>query len=173
MSRSETKTWSGAHGSGSGWKCDTCGQKIKNAGEGWLEWIGRYDDLSESIINRDIHIVHHALYSPYKDTGGDCFFNKKVEFKRDKSTPAGSHLDTFLGNDGLTQLLEMLGDDFQPRDKLLEIIMRLHVDNYEQAYLFLERAVSEGVVEPNMRKGFHWQEDLRTVAKEFQTQPED
>jgi hypothetical protein len=68
----------------------------------------------------------------------------EAEFKRDKSTPSGSHLDTFLGDDGLTRLLAMLGDDFQPRNKLLEIIMRLHVDNYEQAFPFLETAVSEG-----------------------------
>jgi hypothetical protein len=93
LSIGEKKTWTGAHGRGPGWKCDTCGQKIKNAGEGWLEWIGRYDDSSESIINRDIHLVHHAQSSPYEGTGGDCYFNEEAEFKRDQSTPSDSHLE--------------------------------------------------------------------------------
>ncbi len=173
MSRSELKTWTGPHGSGSGWICDTCGQPIENAGQGFLEWLERYDKQSKATINRGIHIVHHAIHSPNKESGRNCYFERFAEFRKDGSTLSGGHLDTFLGDDGLTQLLAMLGDGFQLRDELLEVIMRLHIENYERARPHLKRAVSEGGIEPNMRAGFHWQQDLRSVVSDYSEKSED
>jgi hypothetical protein len=171
-SRQERKQWSGPRGDGPGWICDTCGQRIKNAGEGWLEWLSRSDEGRRKIIARELHLVHHAMYSPFAKTEQDCYFNEEQEVAKDGSTSSGSHLENFLDDDGLTELLAILGDGFELQDKLLEVIMRLHIRNYEEARPNLERARSEGIIEPNMREGFHLQQELKTVIEHYQTEHE-
>jgi len=116
------------------WTCDTCGQAIKHADHGWVEWqtfLGHGPELSPR--DTKIRIVHHCEHSPrhkgcqysQADLGeGICL--------------SDASLREFMGPDGLKRLLEMLAEDKVGKVELLElleIIKRIHIPRYEQARL--------------------------------------
>lgn len=154
---------------GKGWICDTCGKRIKNAGQGWLQWVSRYE--GDVLHGRDLQIVHHSTASPLKDRMGrqGCYFSDAEELRKDGGTTSGGHLATFLGPDGLMQLLSFIQSGEAPAAQTIEVIKRLHIPGYESARPFLEQAVSEGIIEPNMPNGFYWQNELSQVIEEYGT----
>jgi hypothetical protein len=62
-------------------------------------------------------------------------------------------------------LLSFLARDELPKDEVLEMIKRLHVPGYEHARLHFDRAIREGVFEPNMPDGYYWQSNIRAVLE--------
>jgi len=50
---------------GRGWICDNCGETIKNAGDGWVQWLSLPSE-SGNRGARDLSLVHHFPASPRK-----------------------------------------------------------------------------------------------------------
>ncbi len=64
--------------------------------------------------------------------------------------------------DELISLLEMISDgQFENNDKVLEVIKRLFITDYEVARLYFEDAISEGYFEPNTKPGFYKTSDIQ------------
>ena len=137
------------------WYCDTCGEKIENANEGWLEWIS-YDDAKGNRKGRNLRIVHHGRSQR-------CMFDKDVEYKRDKGITSDGHLDWYLGPDGMMKLLAMASEAQIPTEEVLSVIKRIHVPAYETAFRHFERAIAEGVFEPNTKPDYYHMSDIKAV----------
>ena len=145
------------------WICDTCGEVIENPKDGWVEWI-TFEDSDRVRRYRDLRLVHHRPASPHKE-GGGCQFNQRYEFERDGGTVMDYHLPDLLGVDGLMMLLSMVAEEMFPLNEILEIIKRLHILGYEQARMYFDRAISEGIIEPNMFRGYYWQHEIQEVLR--------
>jgi hypothetical protein len=72
-------------------------------------------------------------------------------------------LEDFLGDDGLTDLLELLSRGALPQAQVVEMIKRLHTPGYERARLHAEAAIRAGIIESNMAPGFFSQQDIARV----------
>lgn len=140
------------------WTCDVCNGVIERVEDGWVEWI----TIGDTNRARDLRLVHHMPASPRKR---GCQFNEDDEYSRDNGIVSDLPLSSFVGADGLTQLLMLIDEGELPSASVIEMIKRLHTPQYEQARLHIDRAVSAGVFEPNLRAGFHWQRDLRNVLR--------
>ncbi len=150
---------------GRGWICDNCGETIKNAGDGWVQWLSLPSE-SGNRGARDLSLVHHFPASPRKGSREHgCQFDEKFEFRKDRSIVCDLSLDSFCGADGLMHLLSLFADEKIPHGDLLTMIMRIHTPGYERARLHFDRAIAEGVVEPNLPEGFHWQKDITAVLR--------
>ncbi len=135
------------------WVCDSCGDEIQNVNQGWIEWLV---PISED------RVAGHGLRLVHRYSGGDrfrCQYNDEREFKNGYHIYDSSLCD-FIGADGLMKLLGKISDDDLPREEILEMIKRLHVPGYEKARRHFERAISEGVFEPNSKRGFYSQSNI-------------
>jgi hypothetical protein len=151
---------------GDGWVCDNCGEKINTAGDGWVQWLTVPARSGSRPSVRGLSLVHHVPASPLKDSREHgCQFNYELEFKRDEACPEDFSLDTFCGPDGLMLLLSLLVDAPFSRRGIAEMVMRIHTPGYERARFYFDKATAEGVIEPNLPKGFHWQRDIRAVLR--------
>lgn len=139
------------------WICDSCGEKINKLEDGYLQWLNvKRDDVT---IRNNMKIVHHNTV---------CQFNEKVEYSTKKATVGDMSLDHFAGPDGLTRLLEMISDDmFEDKEEVLEIIKRIHIPGYEKSRPYFERAVREGVFEPNTKLKYFVQRDLESIKNHY------
>jgi hypothetical protein len=150
---------------GRGWICDNCGETIRNAGDGWVQWLS-FESKSGDRKARDLLLVHHFPASPQKESHEHgCQFDEQLEFRKDRSIVSDLSLDHFCGPDGLMHLLSLFVDERIPRRDLLEMIMRIHTPGYERARFHFDRAIAEGVIEPNLPEGFHWQRDIAAVLR--------
>jgi hypothetical protein len=148
---------------GKGWICDFCAKPIISAGDAYLEWVEARDE-SGAYKTRDLTLVHHLPASPRRQAHG-CQFDDEVEFARDGGIVCGESLATFCGYDGHTLLLAMLRDGKSSPADVVEIIRRIHTPNYEHARLHIESACAEGIIEPNLPRGFLRQSELRAVLE--------
>lgn len=145
------------------WICDTCGQIIESPEHGWLEW--RQDENHKAF---DFRIVHHVVHSPY-GPDGDCYQSDELH----------NHLTRFVGEDGLAYLLNFLDpghhispDYTGPRVSdmrgFVELIRRLHMQYYEEARQFFDKASYDGffrdvnILNPK---------ELKVIIKTYGTQP--
>ena len=150
---------------GRGWKCDRCGENIKTAGDGWLQWISIPRESSGDKM-RDLTLVHHLPASPRKNRHEyGCQFDSQAEFRKDGGTDLGFSLNECCGSDGLTRLLSLLEEEDSSRADVLEIIKRVHTPGYEQARQNVGEAIAEGIIEPNLPQGFYLQSDIREVLR--------
>ncbi len=126
------------------WQCDSCGELIESPKDGWLEWLSDEDHLAYGF-----KIVHHLPASPYKDRREEgCYHYDRHTRRMD------THLDEFLGEDGLAHLLMFLDvgvvdpDSKGPwvRDirEFVELTRRLATPYYEEARQYWSRAEAEG-----------------------------
>lgn len=137
-----------------GWICDTCGNTVEKAEDGWVEWLTKVG--VEKL--KGLRLVHH--------TGGNhCQYDGQAEFKRDGYIISDQPLSAFLGADGLMLLLLMLSEEELPKEDVIEMTKRLHIPGYEHARRHIKRAIAEGVFEPNMGVGFYWQKDIAATLK--------
>lgn len=150
---------------GKGWTCDRCGETIKTAGDGWLQWISVPTEAGGHKM-RDLTLVHHVPASPrkQKDEHG-CQFDQSAEFHKDSGIIEDLGLEAFCGEDGLTHLLSILVEAGSSQADVIEMLKRIHVRGYEQARFHFERAIAEGVIETNLPPGFYWQSQIRTVLE--------
>jgi hypothetical protein len=58
-----------------------------------------------------------------------------------------------------------LARDELPKDEVLEMIKRLHIPGYEHARQHFQRAIADGVFEPNMPDGYYWQSNIDAVLR--------
>lgn len=133
------------------WICETCGETIKQEGDGWLEW--KID--SRNGAKHSFRLVHDMAAAP---NGRSCQYNFK-------SFPEGEglgdlQLEQFTGDDGLMTLLEFLSDNPQSADEIIEMIKRIHIPGYESARRHFKAAIRDGVFEPNTKPGFHSTRDI-------------
>ena len=142
------------------WTCDTCGETIATAEDGWVEWITYRDENGRRA--RDFRLVHHRPASPRRN---GCQFDEREEFARDKGTVSDLPLRNFLGMDGLNYLLCLIHEGEIPLVQLVEMIKRLHITGYEEARFFIKSAMHEGVYEPNKPEGFPTQAEIREILR--------
>lgn len=135
------------------WICDSCGGRINEVKDGYLQWLNRGVNLDRT--SHKMVIVHHNQ---------DCQFDERKEFLENNSTVSDMDLEYFSGSTGLIRLLEMISDDrFENKEEVLETIKRIHVPGYEKTRPYFQSAISEGVVEPNSKLRYFSQEDLETI----------
>lgn len=139
---------------GEQWICDTCGETILSAKEGWLEWL-HTDDERE--LSYGFRIVHHIIASPNNPNRcGRPGLRAESCYKYDGTgRDRTAHLDHIVALDGIAFLLGLIdgGPHFDgvykgPRVKNLrewvELFRRLAVPYYEEARLYWERAAADG-----------------------------
>jgi hypothetical protein len=142
------------------WICDNCGELIQRAEDGWVEWLSTHNEHGNS-HGRGLRLVHHLPASPHHS----CQYDEDEEFRRDGSILMALPLEQFLGPDGLMLLLSKLARDELPKDEVLEMIKRLHIPGYEHARQHFQRAIADGVFEPNMPDGYYWQSNIDAVLR--------
>ncbi|KPU43031.1 hypothetical protein OXPF_34630 [Oxobacter pfennigii] len=135
------------------WICDNCGKKIENIKDGWVEWL-EVKDQNGNYRNKSIRIVHR----------GKCLYNQDLVYKKYKAIVADTDLEDFSGLDGLIDLLSYISEgNFDNNEEVLEIIKRIHIPGYEEARLYFEEAIYDGVFEPNTKPGYYSQRDIAAV----------
>ena len=155
-----------------GWICDTCGQIIEKARDGWVQWRTPEAETAPSLqqenrqkpIGQDLQLVHHVPASPLPTKRGEKF-GCQFDYRDPKFMVSDLDLESFLGPDGLMQLLAMIAEGDVRRTEVLEMIKRLHIPGYEHTRMRLEEAVREGVFEPNTAPGYYWQSDIEAVKE--------
>lgn len=144
----------GAGPDGTGWICDECGKAIRKARDGVVEWSR---DKETRWKGRRMRVVHHFLASPLKRKRGDAgCCQGGPDWDQDP-------LDHLLGPDGLMQLLALIADKEAPTQDILHTIQRLHLPRFERVQPYIDSALAEGILEPNLAPGFYWQSDLELV----------
>ncbi len=115
------------------WICDSCGEVINDPEQGYVEWMETEDKM------HGFRIVHHALYSPRKREGGDCYYSH--------SERGGDlALSDLLGVRGLLDLTSWIdvgewhnpkydGPHVRDMREWTTLFRRLHVPYYEEARL--------------------------------------
>lgn len=147
------------------WICDECGEIIQCAKDGCVQWA-TYRDKDGRLRGRGLRIVHHYTASPLKDEHEHgCYLDHHPEFTKDGGTLSDLSVESFLGPDGLTRLLSFLARDEIPAGEVVEIIKRIHIPGYEMARPYIERAVAEGMIEPNLPEGFYWQREIKCIIE--------
>ncbi len=119
------------------WICDTCGEIIEKADDGWFEW---YKDKKTS-LNMGFRIVHHRQ---------SCMYNDPV-IERHNRMVADLNLTDVIGGDGLGALLfRMELSETKDFNKLadikeyIDIIRRLHLPYWEEARQYWHMALGDG-----------------------------
>lgn len=149
---------------GTGWICDRCGQHIRSAQGGVVEWIVAGEESRWE--GRRMFVVHHLTTSPLKNKHphDGCYVTEE-EQQRTNTTVDWASLEEFLGPDGFTQLLSMIANQEIPVPDILETIQRLHLPKYERARTHIPAALEEGLIEPNLARGFYRQHELERVIE--------
>ena len=151
------------------WICDTCAEVIESPEHGWLEW--RQDENGKA---SDFNIVHHIEHSPRKLGGGDCYPFRGLS----------SHLDRYVGENGLPHLLCLLDEDIHinlvnehdsyPDVKYIkqwmELVRRLQVQYYEEARQYFDRASEDGYFDGAWGIIFR-PEKLKSIIEKYGTPP--
>ncbi len=145
------------------WICDTCGETIEDVSHGFVEYLGCYNQGKH--CGHGLRLVHHDPFGP--NNGGDsCEYNR---CRDDGMSVTNFNLHQFVGQQGLMDLLAMVAEGELPKEEVLEVIKRLHIDGYEQARRYFDDAVANGAFEPNTLKGYYniidIEATIRYVAK--------
>ncbi|MDZ7799986.1 MAG: hypothetical protein U5K81_04210 [Trueperaceae bacterium] len=143
--------------------CDTCGQVIENPDQGYVEW---FVDPHSPPDHHGFSIVHHAPYSPRRESDRDCYIGRATG-----SLP----LPRFLGQDGAAQRLAFLDlgphhdpdrrNSPQARDlrEYVEFLRRLTIPYYEEARLHWHVLQSQDYAGINETAIFEASELLRII----------
>jgi hypothetical protein len=153
------------------WYCDTCGKIIQKPDQGYLEWrdkeVGSGDNRRRVMYG--FRIVHHALYSPYKESRDGCYYS---------NAERGGDLDLpfFLGTQGLIEAANWIdlgsawdsvyrGPEVEDLREWAVIFRRLHLPYYEEARPYLEQAKSGVEFGDNNEVSFYLPETLKEIIK--------
>lgn len=149
------------------WMCDTCGEIIESADDGYLEWVR--DDENRAY---DFRIVHRLSKSPRREhSAGGCYQHGSPYRRQDAS------LDTFLGEDVLAHLLAFLdlgqidpedtGPHVQSTRELVELVRRLMLPHYEEARLHWSDAQRDGFFDGANEVSPYSQRLLRSIVENY------
>lgn len=135
------------------WICDNCGEKIEDVKDGWVEWL-ESKDQNDDYKCKGIRIVHRVK----------CIYNEDLLYKKNKSLVSDMDLESFSGPDGLMELLEFISDNkFEDNEEVIEVIKRIHIPGYEEARIYFDEAIAEGIFEPNTKPGYYTQNNIADV----------
>lgn len=146
------------------WRCDTCGKPIETVEDGWVEWLSVEDLKNNTYRQYGLRLVHHKPASP-RNTEDGCQYNAQEQFQNNRATVQDTPLEELVGGFGLMNLLEYIDAKDLPNKDVVEMIKRLHVPLYEQARLYFDDAISEGIIQPNGRPGFYTQDQMENVVQ--------
>ena len=139
------------------WTCDVCEGAIATAEDGWVEWIAYRGRVRPG---RDLRLVHARPASPNRR---GCQFDERQEYDADGGLVHDLSLPDFLGANGLMRLLALIAEESVDRPLVLEMIKRLHIPGYEDAWRHFDEAISDGVYEPNTEPGYPHQYQIQAV----------
>ena len=140
------------------WICDTCGQLIEKPENGWTEWR----ENPESFRYSDFRLVHHALASPRKSRGRNCYQHTNHAGRND------SHLGALLGVDGMFAMTTWLDSPgVESQKEWAEIFRRLHLPNYESARRYWGIAEADGLFEEVDEEEKYSQEMFERIISTF------
>lgn len=142
------------------WYCDTCGQLIKNASEGVIEWLIAPGE-NGARGTRGPRIVHRREASPRGALR--CDSHDYAATHKETVTLREVPLADVSDPDGRTALLCAIDRDGLPRAELLELLKRLDTPGYEHARPWLHCAAANGVIEPTEPDGYHTQAEIAAV----------
>jgi hypothetical protein len=150
------------------WFCDTCGGVIKDSTHGWVEWLTKTEGKRTEY---GLRVVHHAPHSPRRPAS--CQYDARAELNLHGAIVSDTHLDRFLGPDGLIYLLLWLEQDKLPKKELFELIRRLHIKDYELVRKHLNRAVAENIIDEAYPPAYYSQEQIKAVLDWIETEHEE
>ena len=156
------------------WYCDTCGEVIQKPEHGYVEW--KRDPQPGKRHRAAFRIVHHALHSPYRQQGNDCYYSRS-------SRGGDIDLPHFLGADGLVALSAWIdvGEEKEPDYRgpsvgdLREwtvLLRRLQVPYYEEARQYLPRAIRDSFGEAN-EVAFYMPATLKSIIEHYREEDAD
>lgn len=146
------------------WICDSCGSLIQDVSHGWVEWLIRKD--GDKRTGHGLRLVHHC--SAHTPLDGRCQYSSQIEHDRDGSILNDLPLKSFVGADGLIELLALIAEGEVPTTEVLEMIKRLHVPGYEHARLHFDAAIAAGAFEPNTLPGYYSTDNIKAVLEFIQ-----
>jgi hypothetical protein len=115
------------------WYCDRCGEIIQSDKDGMLEWDSSIEPEEEVRTAKNFRIVHHIT------TGLDC-----QTPRQSRRNLSDGHLHWYTGSGGLSELLDLYERNKVNPTELNTIIRRLHVDLYEEARPYMQKAKEDG-----------------------------
>ncbi len=148
----------------SGWRCDSCGERIFDLQAGWVEWLAAEDTKRKPKVG-GLRLVHRRHTSPGWPEPYGCQYNPREEFRKNRGIVEGLALDRFAGPDGLMLLLSMIAESELPAQELIELAKRVQIPGYEAVHELGRDAVIEGVIAPSIASGFYLQCEIRDVLK--------
>src|SRR5262245_6326029 len=105
------------------WTCDTCGEPIEKASEGWLEWLVEGEFGATNERRYGFHITHQPQCHQYDDK----------DALPPRARRQDNHLEYFVGERGLAQLLALAARGAD-RLEIVNVIARLHLPGFEDEY---------------------------------------
>jgi hypothetical protein len=141
------------------WVCDECKTPIRRPEDGVVEWLEEPDETR--VDGHGLRLVHQSAASPRPN---GCQYNEE-EFALSDLVHGDLSLKDFLGDDGLTHLLNFLSEERHPKAEILEMIKRLHTPGYERARFHFEAAESAGVIEPTLAPRFLWMREIAAILE--------
>lgn len=136
------------------WYCDNCGEIIESDKDGMLEWDSLVD--TEGPNAKNFRIVHHIT------SGRKC--QTPSHSRRNLSD---GHLHWYTGSNGLSELLDMYERYKVIPTELNTIIRRLHVDYFEEARPYMNRAREDGHEFDPYDVGDYTKEELIFLIKKY------
>jgi len=148
----------------SGWRCDSCGELVRDMQAGWVEWLAAEDAEGKPKVS-GLRLVHHRNASSRWPGPYGCQYNPRDEFRKNRGIVEGLALDRFAGSDGLMLLLSMIAERELPMLELIELAKRVQIPGYEAVYEVVHDAVREGVMAPSISAGFYLQCEIWDVLR--------
>ncbi len=149
------------------WICDSCDELINSAEDGWVEWLSGRETFNSCY---GFKIVHNDGSSP-RGKGG-CFHYSE------KQGPSDTQLARFMGEKGYVYLLSFLdwGPYVTPEYKgprvkdireFVAFMRRLTIPYYEEARVFFDKALAEGIMDPSIVEGIYEPESLKEIVEKY------
>ncbi len=160
-----TSSWSDTPNQAAvGWKCSTCGKLITRIEHGRVEWLASEDEPGTTRL-KGLRLVHQLSAGPRGRKGYGCQYDKRYEFKKDRSVVEGLALGRFVGPDGLMLLFSFMAENELPANDILELAKRVQIPGYEQARDLFQTAVTLGVLKPSIGVGYYLQSEIRALLR--------
>ena len=149
------------------WICDSCGEIINSAEDGWVEWLSGKETFDSEY---GFKIVHNNGSSPLGK--GGCFHYREEE------CPSDLPLTHFMGDKGYVLLLSFLdwgpyvkpeyeGPRVKDLREFIEFMRRLTVPYYEEARMFFKEALADGDLDPSSVDMIYDPEDLKRIVEKY------
>ena len=150
--------------------CDSCNEIIEKPEHGWIEWLvtgARIEDWE----CHSFRIVHHKSRSPYPGWNG-CYNYTPATYGK-----ADMHLNHLTEQqEMLIELVSIIGTTCKPtfqdikvahKGEYLQFVRRLTLPYYEEARLYLNKAIANGYFEEERMAGPYHPNTLKELVKMY------